>query len=49
MCKNPELRFITCNTTEAGIVYDPSCQFTDTPAKQHFPAKTDTNFCTNEF
>lgn len=38
MCKNPELRFITCNTTEAGIVYDPSCQFTDTPANS-FPAK----------
>ena len=36
--KNPELRFITCNTTEAGIVYDPSCQFTDTPANS-FPAK----------
>ena len=36
--KNPELRFITCNTTEAGIVYDPSCQFTDAPANS-FPAK----------
>ena len=38
MQKSPELRFITCNTTEAGIVYDPSCQFTDTPANS-FPAK----------
>ena len=38
IAENPELRFITCNTTEAGIVYDPSCQFTDTPANS-FPAK----------
>lgn len=36
--KNPELRFITSNTTEAGIVYDPSCQFTDQPPAS-FPAK----------
>ncbi|MDO4490750.1 MAG: tagaturonate reductase [Lachnospiraceae bacterium] len=35
---NPELRFITCNTTEAGIVYDPSCQFADAPADS-FPGK----------
>lgn len=35
---NPDLRFITCNTTEAGIVYDPACQFTDTPASS-FPGK----------
>ena len=35
---NPDLRFITCNTTEAGIVYDPSCNFTDKPANS-FPAK----------
>ena len=34
---NPELRFLV-STTEAGIVYDPACQFTDTwPA--HFPGK----------
>ena len=26
---NPDLRFITCNTTEAGIQYDPSCKFED--------------------
>ena len=36
--ENPELRFITSNTTEAGIVYDPSCQFTDQPPAS-FPAK----------
>ena len=36
--KNPDLRYITSNTTEAGIVYDPSCQFTDTPAAS-FPGK----------
>ena len=35
---NPDLRFITCNTTEAGIIYDPSCNFTDKPASS-FPAK----------
>lgn len=36
--ENPELRYITCNTTEAGISYDPSCQFTDTPPAS-YPAK----------
>ncbi len=35
---NPELRFIVSNTTEAGIVYDPSCQFEDKPASS-FPGK----------
>ena len=35
---NPDLRFITCNTTEAGIAYDPSCQFTDAPASS-YPGK----------
>lgn len=35
---NPELRYITSNTTEAGIVYDPSCQFTDAPASS-YPGK----------
>lgn len=35
---NPDLRFITCNTTEAGITYDPSCKFTETPPKS-YPAK----------
>ncbi len=36
--ENPDLRYITCNTTEAGIVYDDSCQFTDTPADS-YPGK----------
>lgn len=35
---NPDLRFITCNTTEAGITYDPSCQFSETPPAS-YPAK----------
>ena len=38
MCKKSRTAFHPCNTTEAGIVYDPSCQFTDTPANS-FPAK----------
>lgn len=36
--KNPDLRFITCNTTEAGIQYDPSCQLEDRPAAS-YPGK----------
>lgn len=36
--ENPDLRYIVSNTTEAGIVYDPSCRFTDTPASS-FPGK----------
>lgn len=36
--ENPDLRFIACNTTEAGIAYDPSCQFTDRPASS-YPGK----------
>lgn len=35
---NPDLRFITSNTTEAGIVYDDSCQFEDAPASS-YPGK----------
>lgn len=35
---NPDLRFIACNTTEAGIAYDPSCCFTDAPADS-YPGK----------
>lgn len=35
---NPDLRFIACNTTEAGIQYVPSCQFTDVPADS-YPGK----------
>ena len=36
--KNPDLRFLACNTTEAGITYDPSCQFDDRPASS-YPGK----------
>lgn len=36
--ENPELRYITCNTTEAGIIYDPDCKLEDTPPKS-YPAK----------
>ena len=36
--KNPDLRFILSNTTEAGIVFDPACKQTDTPPAS-FPAK----------
>ncbi len=33
LAKNEQLRFISCNTTEAGIVFDVSCKFTDAPPK----------------
>ena len=36
--ENPHLRFLLSNTTEAGIVFDPACAFTDTPPAS-FPAK----------
>ena len=35
---NPDLRYITCNTTEAGIVYDPQCRMEDAPPAS-YPAK----------
>lgn len=35
---NPELRYIACNTTEAGITYDPACKFEETPPAS-YPAK----------
>ena len=35
---NPDLRYIVSNTTEAGIVYDASCNYSDTPPAS-FPAK----------
>ncbi len=38
VAKNPELRFIASNTTEAGIVYDGSCRYDDRPPHS-FPAK----------
>lgn len=36
--ENPDLRFISCNTTEAGITYDPSCTMDEQPGKT-WPAK----------
>ena len=36
--KNPDLRFLVSNTTEAGIVYDPACKADDTPPTS-FPGK----------
>ncbi|MGN0243941.1 MAG: tagaturonate reductase [Lachnospiraceae bacterium] len=36
--KNPDMRYIVSNTTEAGITYDSSCQFTDEPASS-YPGK----------
>lgn len=38
IAKNPDLRFIISNTTEAGICFDFSCKFTDSPASS-FPGK----------
>ncbi|MBD5459729.1 MAG: tagaturonate reductase, partial [Lachnospiraceae bacterium] len=35
---NPDLRFIICNTTEAGIVYDAACRFDEMPPAS-FPGK----------
>lgn len=36
--ENPDLRYIACNTTEAGIAYDPACEFADVPADS-YPGK----------
>lgn len=36
--KNPDLRFIVSNTTEAGIVFDPACKADDAPPAS-FPGK----------
>ena len=36
--ENPHLRYVVSNTTEAGIVFDESCAFTDAPPAA-FPAK----------
>ena len=38
LAKNPDLRFIISNTTEAGIFFDSSCKFSDSPAAS-FPGK----------
>ncbi|MGN0562636.1 MAG: tagaturonate reductase [Candidatus Fimenecus sp.] len=38
LAENPDLRFIISNTTEAGICFDETCNFTDKPALS-FPGK----------
>ncbi len=38
IAKNPNIRFISSNTTEAGIVFDDSCKVDDAPPAS-FPAK----------
>ena len=38
LAEDPELKLIVSNTTEAGIVYDPSCRLEDCPPAS-FPAK----------
>ena len=38
IAKNPDLRFIISNTTEAGICFDDTCKLNDKPASS-FPAK----------
>ncbi len=38
LAKNPDLRFIVSNTTEAGIAFDKKCNFEDRPALS-FPGK----------
>lgn len=38
LAKNPDLRFIVSNTTEAGIAFDAKCNFEDRPALS-FPGK----------
>lgn len=38
LAKNPDLRFIVSNTTEAGITFNPNDRFDDTPPGE-FPAK----------
>lgn len=36
--ESEDIRFVVCNTTEAGIQYDPDCLFTDAPAAS-YPGK----------
>ncbi len=38
LAKNPDMRFVVSNTTEAGIAFDESCAFSDTPCLS-FPGK----------
>ena len=36
--ESEDMRYVVCNTTEAGIQYDPSCSFDDAPASS-YPGK----------
>ena len=38
LAEQPEMRFVISNTTEAGIVFDPSCKLADAPASS-YPGK----------
>lgn len=38
LAEQPDIRFVISNTTEAGIVFDPTCKLTDTPANS-YPGK----------
>lgn len=38
LADQPEIRFVISNTTEAGIAFDDTCKFTDTPASS-YPGK----------
>lgn len=38
LAENPDFRFVVSNTTEAGIAFDATCSFNDSPCKG-FPAK----------
>ena len=38
LARQPEIRFVISNTTEAGITFDASCKFTDAPASS-YPGK----------
>lgn len=38
LAEQPEMRFVISNTTEAGIVFDPSCKLSDAPATS-YPGK----------
>lgn len=38
LADQPEIRFVISNTTEAGIIFDPACKFTDAPASS-YPGK----------
>lgn len=38
LAENPDMRFVISNTTEAGIAFDPTCQWNDKPASS-YPGK----------